>query len=302
MQKAWLLALVLALSGCREESRLAPYLGPYYGGFDTAMSADPGDDLNPNECPPGESRDLCENAHGNPLAHLLMRLDLNADGALTVAFFRTREDYQQGRSIYLSKGCQTTLGPASDYRLHRVDEHLDETQLLATARFPLIFGNRILACTNSVRLASGVNPAVDMALQVNPVTGARAITLTAERSRRDGDYLYVKQDGEKIPVKLDLHYVGTDGAEARRLCAADGETKIENKDGYQAVCVMTGQKEWRVVLPLSPYGPGATVFWGATRSPKWYRTSGEPDIVSYHRAVFLPVQLEGSETDLTAPE
>lgn len=292
MVRVILVVLALCLTGCREESRLSPYLGAYYGGFDTAMTPDPADDLNPNECPPGESRAACERAHGNALDHLLMRLDVNADGNLTVAFYRTRDDYEQGRPMYLSRGCQTTLAPASHYQLHDIDTRLDETQLLASARFPLQFGNRILACTNSVRLGAGANPAMEMALQVNPVTGARAVSLSLERSRRDGDYLYVEQDGEKIPVKLDLQYVGTGGDEARRLCAADGETKIENQDGVEAVCVMTGRKQWSIVLPISPYGPGITAFWGSTRSPKWYRTSGEPDIVSYHRAVFLPVQFE----------
>ena len=292
MLKVMLVLLAICLAGCREESRLSPYLGAYYGGFDTAMTPDPADDLNPNECPPGEPREACDQAHGYPLDHLLMRLDINAHGELTVAFYRTREDYEQGRWMYLSRGCQTTLAPASDYQMHAIDTRLDETQVLASARFPLQFGNRILACTNSARLGAGANPAMEMALQVNPVTGARAVSLSLERSRRDGDYLYVEQDGEKIPVKLDLRYLGTNGAEAHRLCAADGETRIENQDGVEAVCVMTGRKQWSIVLPVSPYGPGITAFWGSTRSPKWYRSSGEPDIVSYHRAVFLPVQFE----------
>lgn len=296
MVRVSLVLLLLFLSGCREEGRLQPYLGPYYGGFDTAMTADPADDLNPNECPPGESRDVCDQAHGDPLAHLLMQLGMNAGGELTVAFYRNRDDYEQGRWMYLSRGCQTTLAPASDYQLHTLDKELDETQLLATARFPLHFGNRILACTNSARLGAGASPAMEMALQVNPVTGARAISLSLERSRRDGDFLYVEQDGQKIPVKLDLRYLGTDGAEARRLCAADGETKIENKDGYEDVCVMTGRKKWSIILPISPYGPGVTAFWGSTRSPKWYRTEGEPDVVTYHRAVFVPVQFEDVDT------
>ena len=132
---------------------------------------------------------------------------------------------------------------------------------------------------------------MDLSLQMNPVTGASAISVILEKSRRDGDHLYVKKDGKKIPVKLDLRYVGADGKDSRRLCAADGETQLENKDGYEAVCVMTGRKQWSVVLPLSPFGAGVTAFWGSTRSPKWHRTSGEPDIVTYHQAVFIPVKL-----------
>lgn len=292
-----LMVLVVA-SGCRDEHALAPYLGPYYGGFDTAMTADPGDDLNPNECPPGEDRALCRQAHGNPLSHLLMKLDANAAGELTLAFYRNQADYEQGTPMYLSEGCRTSLGAASDLRLQSIDTSLDETQLLATASFPLQFGNQILECTNSVRLGSGQDPVVDLSLQVNPVTGASAVSLTLEKSRRDGDYLYVKKDGEKVPVKLDLRYVGTEGSEPRRLCAADGQTTIENKAGGESVCVMTGRKKWRVVLPLSPYGAGVTAFWGSTLTPTWYRTSGEPDIVTYHRALFLPVQFD---EDTAAP-
>ena len=133
---------------------------------------------------------------------------------------------------------------------------------------------------------------MDLSLQVNPVTGASAISVTLERSRRSGNYLYVKQYGEKVPVKLDLRYAGKDRLESRRLCAADGETPLENKDGYESVCVMTGRDEWQVILPVSLFGPGVTAFWGSTRSPKWYRTSDEPDIVTYHKAVFLPVRLD----------
>jgi hypothetical protein len=230
-----------------------------------------------------------------------MKLDRNTAGELTIGFYRSQADYQAGSPIYLSEGCRTTLGPARDLALRRIDKSLDETQVLATASFPLQFGNRMLECTNSARLGPSGDPAMEFSLQVNPVTGARAISITLEKSRRDGDYLYVKKDGEKVPVKLDLRYVGTDGGEPRRLCAADGETTIENKDGGEAVCVMTGRKQWKVVLPLSPWGPGVTAFWGSTLTPTWYRTSGEPDIVTWHRALFLPVQLD-DDTVTPAPE
>ena len=243
MLRLFTLVLLVAVTGCRDEHTLTPYLGPWYGGFDTAMTADPSDDLNPNECAPGEDRELCRQAHGNPLSHLLMKLDRNTTGALTIAFYRSEEDYENGRAIYLSDGCRTSLAPAHDVQVHSIDKSLDETQLLATASFPLQFGNQILECTNSARLGAGQDPAMELSLQVNPVSGARAISITLERSRRDGDYLYVKKDGEKVPVKLDLRYVGTDRNEARRLCAADGETTIENKDGGESVCVMTGTQE-----------------------------------------------------------
>jgi hypothetical protein len=293
MARVVLWALLIVMAGCRDDGdSLAPWFGPYYGGFDTAMTADPGDDPNPNECAPGEERALCRQSHGNPLDHLLMKLDRNPAGELTIAFYRTRQDYEQNRSMYLSEGCRTSLGPASDLRIHKIDKSLDETQVLATASFPLEFGNPILECTNSARLGGGSHPAIEFSLQVNPVSGARAISLALEKSRRDGNYLYVEKDGDKVPVKLDLRYVGTEGDEARRLCTADGETTIENKDGVESVCVMTGRKKWSLVLPLSPYGPGVTAFWGSTRSPVWYRTSDEPDIVTYHRAVFVPVRLE----------
>ena len=295
MTRLLALLLLLALGGCRDEDRIAPYLGSYYGGFDTAMTIDPADDLNPNECPPGEDRVLCRSSHGNPLSHLLMQLGQNTAGELTIAFYRNEEDYEAGRAMYLSEGCRTTLGPAEDLKLHTIDDALDETQLLATANFPLQFGNTMLACTNSARLGAGKDPEMTLSLQVNPVSGASAISILLEKSRRDGDYLYVKKDGEKVPVKLDLRYIGTEADEARRLCTADGETTIENKDGVEALCVMTGRKKWRVVLPLSPYGPGVTALWGSTLTPTWYRTSDEPDIVTYHQALFVPVQFDDDE-------
>ena len=301
MLRVLVLVALLVASGCRDEDALAPYLGPYYGGFDTALTADPSDDLNPNQCAPGEDRELCRQAHGNPLSHLLMKLDRNAAGELTIAFYRTQAEYENDQPIYLSEGCRTSLGPSRDLKLLPIKDTLDETQVLATASFPLQFGNRMLECTNSARLGASSNPAMELSLQVNPVTGARAVGITLERSRRDGDYLYVKKDGEKVPVKLDLRYVGTDASEPRRLCAADGETTIENKDGAEAVCVMTGRRKWQVVLPLSPWGPGVTAFWGSTLTPTWYRTSGEPDVVTWHRALFMPVRLDEDDTG-PAPE
>jgi len=301
MFRVLVLAALALVSGCRDEDVLAPYLGPYYGGFDTAMTADPSDDLNPNQCAPGEDRAQCLQAHGDPLSHLLMKLDRNAAGELTIAFFRGQAEFETGSPIYLSEGCRTSLGPSRDLELHRIDKSRDETQLLATASFPLQFGNRALECTNSARLGASRDPAMELSLQVNPVSGASAISITLEKSRRDGDYLYVKKDGEKVPVRLDLRYVGTDGGESRRLCAADGETTIESKDGTESVCVMTGRKQWRVVLPLSPWGPGVTAFWGSTLTPTWYRSSGEPDVVTFHRALFLPVQLEDDAAQL-APD
>ncbi len=295
MYRIFLLLLLLCLSGCREEDELAPYLGPYYGGFDTALTPDPADDLNPNECPLAGEMD-CGAEHVNPLSHLLLKLDRDAAGNLTLAFYRTQADYQANRPMYLSNACRTSLGPADAFEHFHIDEGLDQTQLLATARFPLVFGSELLACRRSVRLGGTADPHMDLSLQVNPVTGASALSVTVEKSRRDGDYLYVKQDGKKVPLKLDLRYIGTDEREARRLCAADNETALENKDGYEAVCVMTGRDQWSVVLPISPYGPGVTAFWGSTRSPKWYRTSGEPDVVTYHSALFLPVRFDDDDS------
>ena len=224
-----------------------------------------------------------------------MKLAKSAAGELTITLYRSEEDYEAGRAMYLSEGCRTTLGPAENLKLHSIDNALDETQLLATANFPLQFGNKLLACTNSARLGAGKDPAMVLSLQVNPVSGASAISIVLEKSRRDGDYLYVKKEGEKVPVELDLRYIGTDGGEARRLCTADGETTIESKDGVEALCVMTGRKKWRVVLPISPYGPGVTVVWGSTLTPTWYRSSDEPDIVTYHQALFVPVQFDSDE-------
>jgi hypothetical protein len=295
MYRIALLVTLIILSGCREEDDLSAYLGPYYGGFDTAFTPDPSDDLNPNTCSSSAGEQACGGAHGNPLSHLLMKLDRGDAGHLTLDFYRTREDYSADRPMYLSEACRTSLGPAVEFRRHAIDDALDETQVLATARFPMRFGNDMLACTHSARFNAGPEPHMDLSLQVNPVNGASAVSITVERSRRDGNYLYVKQGGEKVPVKLDLRYVGTDDREARRVCAADDDTLLENRDGYEAVCVMTGRDQWSVVLPVSPYGPGVTAFWGSTRSPKWYRTSGEPDIVTYHKAVFLPVELGSGE-------
>jgi len=294
----FLMITLLTLMGCRDEAAIAPYLGPYYGGFDTAMTPDPGDDLNPNECSLASDPEQCSQVHGNPLSHLLMKLGIDEQEQLTLAFYRTQADYEAERPMYLSNACKTSVAPATHYDLHPIDKHRDDTQLLATARFGLEFGSPMLACTNSARFSSAGQPALELSLQVNPVSGARAVSITMERSRRDGDYLYIKQDGDKVPVKLDLRYVGTDADEARRVCAADDATALENKDGYRAVCVMTGSKKWSVVLPLSPWGPGVTAFWGTTLSPKWYRSSGEPDIVTYHSAVFLPVQFESPETEM----
>jgi hypothetical protein len=267
MSRLLIIVVILLCMGCRDEDQLTQYLGTYYGGFDTALTVDPTDDLNPNECSPAAGIGECESIHSNPLSHLLMKLDRDLEGNLTLDFYRNGEDYASGNSMYLSHACRTSLGPASDYQTLSLDESLDETQVVATARFPLVFGNKILACTNSARFSATPDPHMDLTLQVNPVTDASAISVTLERSRRDGNYLYVKQDGEKVPVKLDLQYVGTDRLESRRLCAAD-------------------------VLPISPFGPGVTAFWGSTRSPKWYRTSNEPDVVTYHKAVFLPVRLD----------
>ena len=296
MHKLLVLALLVCVVGCRENDSLLPYLGPYYGGFDTALSADPTDDLNPNECSQSGSPGQCRDVHVNPLSHLLMKLGQNADGQLTLEFYRSQAEYEAGEAMYLSDGCRTSLGPAQDYRLFTLDDDLNQTQVLATARFPLQFGNQILACTNSARFSSASEPHMELSLQVNPVSGARAISITMERSRRDGNYLYVKKDGEKVAVKLDLRYAGSDARASRRLCAADDATLLENKDGYEAVCVMTGRDEWSVVLPLSPFGAGVTAFWGSTRSPKWYRTTDEPDVVTYHKAVFLPVEFRTEES------
>ena len=102
MIRLLLLAWLMLVPGCRDEDRVAPYLGPYYGGFDTAMTTDPDDDLNANECARGEGGELCRQAHGNPLSHLLLKLARNDHGELTLALYRSRLDYTEGRAMYLS--------------------------------------------------------------------------------------------------------------------------------------------------------------------------------------------------------
>ena len=109
----FLMITLLTLMGCRDEAAIAPYLGPYYGGFDTAMTPDPGDDLNPNECSLASDPEQCSQVHGNPLSHLLMKLGIDEQEQLTLAFYRTQADYEAERPMYLSNACKTSVAPAS---------------------------------------------------------------------------------------------------------------------------------------------------------------------------------------------
>jgi hypothetical protein len=258
------------LAGCAgpaaapvQHAAMEPYLGLYRGSFDSALTEDPQDDLNHNPCETvaGES---CH-AHHEPLADILLELRRTPDGAVTLAFYRTREALAAGRHLdLLGASCGTRLGPLAAIEQNESDAEGH------TAVFSLTADNRL--CLGKLRPTS--RHWVRVELHAGP---ARAARVVIDRNVRDANYLYVVEDGIRRRVRIDLdNTIRQDAVTRYRVC-------IEDDLGEYDRCVLTDRQFRSFALPVPvPGGAAVNYTWWQELRPRLRRTQGQYRVEQYH--------------------
>ena len=264
---ALLLAVVLCLAGARAEaSREAePFLGLYEGSFESALTENPDDDLNFNPCNPA-TRDC--SVHQDPHIDILLKLSRDDRGRLRAAFYRSELDERAGRQLdLLGRGCRSRIGALEKFQRGKRGE-----PVRWTARFDLTVENR--ACTGKLRptsahfiLIRGIE---------DPETGEREIEVALDKSVASRNYLYVKEDGVKRRVRLDLDNTQGKGRRAKyRVC-------IEDDAGEFGRCVVTDKelKQFGFPMPV-PGGAAVNYTWWYDLFPNLKRTRGLYELTQY---------------------
>lgn len=271
--------MLLGLAGCASLGgrtapypELEPFLGAYHGGFESARTPAPDDDLNHNPCPEPAER-ACE-VHHAPLDGIVLALQRDAAGEPVVAFFRSEEDLAGRRPLdLLGRGCGTSVGPIT-----ALERQTGNTDPFLVATVALDADNRL--CLGKLRPVSRHH----LRLELHPARpGAPAVArVIVDRSVRDENYLYVMEDGERRRVRIDLaNTIEEDRQRRYRVC-------IEDDYGEYTRCVLT-DREWRsFTLPVPlPGGAAISYTWWQELRPRLQRTKGrylvEQDVGEFER-------------------
>lgn len=265
-----LLLLALLLTGAGVEARvdpgdLEPYLGLYLGSFESALTPDPDDDLNYNPCN-AETRDC--SVHQDPLIDILLSLSLDAKGRPVATFYRSETQARSGRPLdLLGRGCGTTVGA-----LEKLDGADEENGVRWTARFDLDVDSR--ACLGKLR------PTSDHFLLLRGLPedeyGSPVVEVAIDKAVASRNYLYVKEDGVKRRVRLDLDNTqGTGRRASYRVC-------IEDDLGEFSRCVVTDKtlKQFGLPLPV-PGGVAVNYTWWYDLFPNLKRTRDLYELTQY---------------------
>lgn len=267
-----LVVLSLMLMGCAGRggadpapSKYEPFVGTYRGGFASALTEDPADDLNYSSCNPAAAD--CA-VHHDPLINILLRLSVADGGALSVAFFRSLSDLAAGNQLdLLGRGCITRLGTAESFNTRP-----DPAGPVWTARFPLTVENQL--CLGKLRPTS--THSIELAYHDDPEAGGPYIEVVIDKSVVSENYMYVEEDGVEKRVRMNRAGKLGKGSQARyQVC-------IENDLGEFDRCVLTDRKLKQVFLPVPlPGGVAANYTWWYDLQPNLKRTRGLYSLEQY---------------------
>ncbi|HEY5647388.1 MAG TPA: hypothetical protein VIS76_15665 [Pseudomonadales bacterium] len=265
MRLALLLALTLAGMGADARVDLEPYLGLYVGSFETALTADPDDDLNFNPCNPA-TRDCA--VHQDPLIDILLELSLDEKGRLTAVFYRSESHVRSGQALdLLGRGCGSSVGG-----LQKLDGRSSEADVQWTARFDLNVQTR--ACFGKLRPTSSHFLLLRGLLDTE--FGEPVVEVAIDKSVASQNYLYVKEGGVERRVRMDLDNTQGSGRRARyRVC-------IEDDLGDFGRCVITDKELKQFGLPLPvPGGAAVNYTWWHDLYPNLKRTRDLYELTQY---------------------
>lgn len=259
---------VLCLAGCRapggayDDRSLSSFAGVYRGSFDSALTEDPGDDLNHNPCDP--ANDDCR-THHEPLRDVLLDLHRDGRGGLRIDFYRDLDARRGGVPLdLLGAGCGTRLG-----RIGSASAAADDAEVVEVA---LYADNRL--CLGKLR------PTSDHRLRValsRDADGTRSADVQIDKRVNDENYLYTTEDGVRRRVRIDLDNTITENHVSHyRVC-------IEDDLGEFDRCVLTDREFKSFVLPVPlPGGAALSYTWWQRLEPDLRRTSGRYSVTRYH--------------------
>lgn len=286
-------------TGAEPNPELTPFLGVYRGSFESALTEDPGDDLNHNPCTPGGDDDCL--THRQPLADVLLELQHSPQG-VRLAFYANEADRAAGRELdLLGRGCGTRLGvmesvqPAAGASpsaavgtgagsVSRAATAAADPHLHHVAVFPLTADNRL--CLGKLRPVSRHH--VRLELHPQHDEAHRFVRVVIDRNVRDDNYLYVMEDGVQRRVKIDLdNTLHADHMDRYRVC-------IEDDLGEYDRCVLTDRRFRSFVLPVPvPGGVAVGSAWWQELRPRLRRTEGRW-IAERYVGRFEPITPAGS--------
>jgi hypothetical protein len=258
--------LLLLLAGCagmgaggEAENASGTLAGTYRGSFDSALTADPDDDLNINPCNPATGD--C-GSHQAPLADILVAVEPTGNSGLSLAFYRSADDRRRGRPLdLLGDGCGTRLGPITG-----LSRETGTDARRWTASVPLTARNR--ACLGRLRPTS--EHALNLIWHHDPAGDAgRSLVVLIDRRVTDANHLYVVEDGVRRRVRIDLANRLEHDADVRyRVC-------IEDDLGEYGRCVMTDREFRQLLLPVPlPGGAAVSYTWWRQLTPRLRSTRG----------------------------
>jgi hypothetical protein len=242
----------------RAAARDADLLGAYRGSFDSALTADPADDLNYNPCDPRLESCL---SHHDPLIDVVLVLKADTAGRLQATFYRDERDVDAEKPLdLLGGGCGTELGPAESVRRSARGE-----QPPWTAEFPLTVKNRL--CLGKLRPTT-THSVVITALR-DEEGGGTSLEITIDKAVISEDHLYVKENGVERRVRIRPANTLGEGRQARyQVC-------IEDDLGEFDRCVLTDKELKQFFLPVPlPGGAAASYTWWYDLQPDLRRTRG----------------------------
>jgi hypothetical protein len=267
-----LVGLLLIQMGCVARggadpapSKYEPFVGTYRGGFASALTEDPADDLNYSSCNPAVAGCV---AHHDPLTNILLQLSVSDGGELSVAFFRSFPDLAAGTQLdLLGRGCITRLGAAESF-----NDRPQAAGPVWSASFPLTVENQL--CLGKLRPTS--THSLELAYHEDPEGGSPYIEVVIDKSVVSENYMYVEEGGVEKRVRMNRAGKLGKGSQARyQVC-------IENELGEFDRCVLTDRKLKQVFLPVPlPGGGAASYTWWYDLQPNLKRTRGLYSLEQY---------------------
>jgi len=264
--RALLVAALLA--GCASNPASAPeqqgaerFVGLYEGSFASALSPQPEDDLNFNDC--DEQHADC-NTQYNPLVDIILKLDTAPDGRLRAGFYWHPDDAEP--MDLLGRGCGSRIGP-----LDSLTRDSSEPNQVYTARFLLEIDNRL--CAGRLRPTS--KHFMLVRLYDDPAAG-RSAEVLIDKAVVSRNYLYVEEKGVRRRVRIDVDNTPENARRGGyRVC-------IEDDEGEYSRCVITDKELKQFALPLPvPGGVAANYTWWYDLSPNLKRTHGLYELEQY---------------------
>lgn len=262
------LALILPLSqaGVARED-LTPFAGFYQGAFDTAITADPLDDMNTNPC-----RDCAE--HGAPLQDIYLQVAIGDKGKPAISFHREVD----GPAIdLLGQYCHSQIGPLASLESER-GEGKDSGEQYRVHRAVYAFDPG--RCSRNI--AQNKDPELTLSLLQNETRGMHFARVQIDKDLRRVVSLTAKnREGERVPVQSNPADYGKDRRETRSY---QYENEMGETTGMRSN--VTETRSFALPVALGGY-VGANLTWWPHKILDVEAETEE--VLTHHTGVFMPL-------------